>query len=341
MNGQRLYNFILHLAVWAAFFLLVVSLAPKPHFHPELPTPPFPPFFLLLFPALAGFYYLNSLLLIPQLLARHSRLVYVLCVAAFCCVIVLIPSAEHAFLNPDKPPLPPEIDSIHILISLLLFLLVLIASSGSDIVRYWFAAEERKKEIEFEKTTTELSFLKSQINPHFLFNTLNNIYTLSILKPEQASDAILKLADLMRYVFTDPGQKAVPMVEELGYLEKFIDLQKLRLTQNVTIDFQTFGEPDGKKIAPLLLLPFIENAFKYGVSTHLKSTIQIHLFFKEDQIVLQTKNSIFDQSNEHIISTGIGLANVERRLQLLYPNLHWLRIETIDDFYFIDLQILI
>ena len=341
MTWHRLYNFILHLAVWAAFFLLVLTLIPKPEFARPFPHPPFPHFFLLLFPTLAGFYYVNSGLLIPQLLARQFRVLYVLSLCIVCTFIVLIPSIEHILFHSGFRLPPPHVRSIHLLLSLLLFLIVLIVSSGSNIVRYWFAAEERKKEIEFEKTTAELSFLKSQINPHFLFNTLNNIYTLSILKPDQASDAILKLADLMRYVFTDPTLKEVPMEEELNYLEKFIALQKIRLTKNVVVDFQVFGDPGDKKIAPLLLLPFIENAFKYGVSTHLPSRIQIHLFFKDDQLVLQTKNSIFDQSNEHIISTGIGLTNVERRLQLLYPDLHWLKIEAKDDTFYVDLQILI
>lgn len=331
----------IHLVLWVSFILVVITLVPKPHFREDLPLQHFPPFLSLLFPALAIFYYLNSIVLIPQLLARQKRNTYLLALSGCFMAVLAIPYVEHDILVPHAPPLPRPIQTIQVLLTMLLFFMVLVVGSGVKIVYNWYAAQERQKEIEFEKTTTELSFLKSQINPHFLFNTLNNIYTLSVLRPEQASDAILKLSDLMRYVFTDSSQTEVPVQEELNYLEKFVDLQKIRLTSNVVVDFKVFGKPGDEKIPPLLLLPIIENAFKYGASTHEASLIQIHVHIKPEEVVLEARNPIFSGTNEHVISTGIGLQNVKRRLQLLYPHRHWLKVETVESVFAIDLHILI
>jgi len=339
MVWLRIYTFVLHLASWLAFFILVVMIAPRPHVQIFLPHPPFPPFLFLLFPALASFYYLNSLLLIPKVLARQHLGTYLGSLLTSTLLILLIPQlSEQLFPHPDHFR-PPHLVSINILISFSLFLIVLIASTGNNIVQNWFSAESQKRAIEFQKTAAELSFLKSQINPHFLFNTLNNIYTLSILKSDKASDSILKLAGMMRYVLSEVGEKSVQLEQEIDYLQQFIDLQKIRLTELVTVDFQVFGSTANKEVAPLLFLPFVENAFKYGVSTHTQSTIKISLTLKPGSIIFQTENQIFEEKLSKELSTGTGLVNARRRLEILYPERHWLRIETIGNTFYMDLTL--
>jgi two-component system LytT family sensor kinase len=338
MNGFRIYSGILHAAAWFAFFILVVILAPGREMHSFSPNPPFPDFLVRIFPVLVLFFYLNSFLLIPRILARQQLWAYLGCLLFFSLLIPGITAFRDLFSS-TPGNLPPEIRAIQTLYTLVLFLLVLIASTGNNIVQNWFSAESQRREIEFQKTATELSFLKSQINPHFLFNTLNNIYTLSILKSEKAADSILKLADMMRYVLTEVGDKPVPMEQEIHYLEQFIDLQKIRLTESVKVEFQVFGDPAGHTIAPLLLLPFIENAFKYGVSTRIDSIIKISITLKPGTIILQTENQVFEEKLAKELSTGTGLRNAGRRLELLYPDRHWLRTETIGSKFFADLTL--
>jgi two-component system LytT family sensor kinase len=338
MSVAKAYQVLVHLASWLAFFLFVLMLSPKPHFELEMPKPPFPTFFLILFPALAVFYYSNKVFFIPKLLANQKRTAYRFAIGISVFTILAIPFIDNELIISESNT-DPDVLGVNTLITLLLFMAVFITSSGQAIVKHWFSAETRKKEMEFEKTVTELSFLKSQINPHFLFNTLNNIYTLSILKSDKAPDAILKLADMMRYVLTDVGEKEAPVEQEIEYIEKFIALQKMRLTNTVEVDFKIFGKPDGQKIAPLLLMPFVENAFKFGVSTREKSSIKIALTLKKKDLTFQVENTVFKEKISKMLSTGTGLKNVKRRLELLYPKNHWIRTEEINSKFFVDLNI--
>jgi sensor histidine kinase YesM len=341
MMGLKLYKAILHLASWLSFFILVVMILPRPFFAIHPPNPPFPRFLLILFPVLVGFFYLNSSVLIPKILARQKLALYLYILIAFAVFSFALPFLEQNVLSTDENFDFPESQSFKTIFSVILFLLILIASTGNNIVTNWFSAESQKKAIEFQKTATELSYLKSQINPHFLFNTLNNIYTLSILKSEKASDSILKLAGMMRYVLTEAADKSVPISQEIDYLQQFIDLQRIRLTDHVSVDFQVFGEVKKQEVAPLLFLPFIENAFKYGISTRIPSEIKISLTLKSDTIIFQTENQVFEEKISKEFSTGTGLKNARRRLELLYPDRHWLRTETIGNKFYADLTLTI
>ncbi len=337
----KAYKVLVHLASWLAFFLFVLIFAPKPHFEVVMPHPPFPPFFMVLFPVLAAFYYCNKGIFIPLQLAKQKRSAYRLSITLCTLLVVYIPFIDYAYLFEGHPgPLPDsDVLGVNVLITLLLYLCVFITSSGQAIVKNWFSAESRKKEMEFEKTVTELSFLKSQINPHFLFNTLNNIYTLTVLKSEKAPEFILKLADMMRYVLSDVGQKEAPLEQEIEYMEKFIDLQKMRLTDKTEVEFVVFGKPENRKIAPLLLMPFVENAFKYGISASEPSKIRISLMLKNKELTFQVENQIFGEKISKMLSTGTGLKNVKRRLELLYPESHWLRAERIGTKFHADLNL--
>ena len=206
------------------------------------------------------------------------------------------------------------------------FFLVFTVSTCSRVIQEWLGIESKKQEIENEKLATELSFLKSQINPHFLFNTLNNIYSLALVKSEATADAVLKLSSIMRYVLSETKHDTVPLDKEIQFIRHYIELQKVRLTDKVTIEFNVEGETEGKQIAPLILIPFVENAFKYGVSTKETSKLLFEVKAKADSISFTAQNDMISHDSGNENNTGIGLKNTKRRLELLYPDAHKLTV---------------
>jgi sensor histidine kinase YesM len=206
------------------------------------------------------------------------------------------------------------------------FFLVLTVSTCSKVIQEWLGIEKKKQEIENEKLATELSFLKSQINPHFLFNTLNNIYSLALVKSDATPDAVLKLSSIMRYVLNETKHDKVSLEQEIQFIRHYIELQKMRLTNKVSIDFLLEGEIEGRQIAPLVLIPFVENAFKYGISTKETSAIFFKVKTTEKTLEFTSQNHIVTTNKERPEKTGIGLVNTKRRLELLYPQKHILTV---------------
>ncbi|ADB38262.1 sensor histidine kinase [Spirosoma linguale] len=197
----------------------------------------------------------------------------------------------------------------------------------------------RWRETEQEKIQTELSYLKAQINPHFLFNTLNSIYSLAIIESPQTAAALVELSSFLRYVIQESQKNRVSVHNELDYIRQYIALQRLRLGDTAQIEFTVEGSPGSQQIAPLLLISFIENAFKYGVSPEEPSTIRIGIRLEEQAIhchVFNKKVRIFQPT---AVASGIGLTNTKARLQLLYPTHHQLRINDLADRFTVDLSI--
>ncbi|MBK6828185.1 MAG: sensor histidine kinase [Chitinophagaceae bacterium] len=210
--------------------------------------------------------------------------------------------------------------------SFLIFILVWVFSTALYIAGRWIKAENRAVVAESDRKTAELSFLKAQINPHFLFNTLNNIYTLSLSKSEKTSDAIMRLSKIMRYVTGDVQKEKVPLEQELNCVRDFIDLQKLRLSpETVRLNFTIEGNTENKLIAPLILLPFVENVFKYGISNDKESVIKIVVVVNDKQLDFFTENTVFKPGND-AESTGVGIENVKRRLNHIYKDKYSLDI---------------
>jgi sensor histidine kinase YesM len=188
------------------------------------------------------------------------------------------------------------------------------------MVQDFFRNEQLKAQLVLEKQKAELSFLRSQLNPHFLFNTLNNIYTLSYQGSPAAPPALLKLADMMRYMLYDSNETVVPLVKEMAYLEDLVALEKLRLPPEVQVLFTVTGEPGTATIAPLLLSPLVENAFKHGLFDESHTPLRIALEVSGNQVHLLVSNKTGKQSTDQ--QGGVGLNNIARRLQLLYPGRH-------------------
>lgn len=205
----------------------------------------------------------------------------------------------------------------------------------------WLVHQQERRNLVSEKTTAELAFLKSQVNPHFLFNTLNNIYALSYTKSDAAPGAILKLSELMRYMLYDSNGPAgeslrVPLSKEITYLENFVALEKLRLT-NAQVLVQIDGSPDLYRIEPLLLVPFVENAFKHGQLTDPANPLVIDLSIRHGKLCFDTVNRKANRQKDSV--GGVGLQNVRRRLALLYPNRHVLRITDTETDYACHLEL--
>jgi len=223
-------------------------------------------------------------------------------------------------------------------ISLFLFLMIMALSTAIKTVQQWQLTEQRAISAEAEKANAELSFLKAQINPHFLFNTLNNIYTLAITNNANTAESIMKLSNIMRYVTDDVTENFVSLQSEVDCIVDYIDLQRLRLGSKTAVNFNITGTIAQQQIAPLLFMTFVENVFKYGVSKQHESAIDINLHIADDIITFMCINHIFEHK-EHIERTGIGIANTKKRLEHLYPGKHVLNIADDNDLFTVVLTL--
>lgn len=204
---------------------------------------------------------------------------------------------------------------------------------------FLFKLNQHIKEIKTAKLNAEVAYLKAQINPHFLFNTLNSLYALTITKSDEAPSAVLKLSSIMRYVVTESAQDFVPLEKEINYIKDYIDLQKLRMNEEMIFRFSIEGNPIGKTIAPLVLIPFIENAFKYGINPEEDSEISIAIAIKESQLILDIKNKMVVDEISDEFKTEKGIEITCKRLDFIYPNKHQLEISEDQNTYHIHLNI--
>jgi two-component system, LytTR family, sensor histidine kinase AlgZ len=274
----------------------------------------------------ASISYLNYFYLLPKFLFQKRVVAFILLFCAGLAVVVYarvvleryyIDSFVHHHEYLYRPRFVVQITFSNLSIVLFVSLLRFAAD--------WLDLQTTRKEIEKEKLTAELNFLKAQVNPHFLFNTLNNLYYLAYSKSDNTTEVIEKLSAMMRYMIYDSNYAQVQLNKEIDYMQNYISLEKLRLTDKVKINFNIDGDTDSVRIAPLILITFLENAFKHGVSsTSSESWINATLH-------CATGNLTFDVANKKAAKTteeksGIGLQNVKRRLELSYPGQYSLEI---------------
>ena len=204
----------------------------------------------------------------------------------------------------------------------------------------WIVDQRLKSELIKQNKESELALLKSQVSPHFLFNTLNNIYSLVYQQAGTAPSAVMKLSEIMRYMLYEASTDKVMLEKETDYLFSFIELQSLRLHQKNFVEFILKGQTNNKKIAPMLLIPFVENAFKHCDKKVTPPGIVIKLDASGDKIYFEVKNKVsMDKPSTSEVQGGIGLKNVKRRLNLIYPSTHELMIENNETDYIIKLTI--
>jgi len=222
--------------------------------------------------------------------------------------------------------------------------LVGVSSTIYRITTEWLRQQNQRKELESQNLQSELKFLKSQINPHFLFNTLNSLYALTLKKSDLAPAIVLKLSEMMRYMLYECNEKQVPLSKEINYMNNYLEMEKLRHGSKMKIDVNLKGDIQNQKIAPLLLMPFIENAFKHGINNQVnQGYIKLDIQVFPQSLKMNLENSKSPSLPFAIISDkksgGIGLVNVKRRLEILYPTTYELEIKETDEIYKVALNL--
>lgn len=220
--------------------------------------------------------------------------------------------------------------------------LVIITGIYAVLIRYMiksFESQKLRDELTNQRQASELALLRSQVNPHFLFNTLNNIYSLVYKKSDEAPAAVMKLSSIMRYMLYDATSDKVPLEKEIEYLKSFIELQKLRIKNPDFVSLHIEGNAEGHSIAPMLLISFVENAFKHGSKKHQPGII-VRLSALKDRINFEVINYLKKTTlSQNECESGIGLTNIRRRLELMYPDKHNLLISEDAETFRINLEI--
>ncbi|HEX3933597.1 MAG TPA: histidine kinase, partial [Puia sp.] len=283
-----------------------------------------------------GPFYLNVYLLTPRLFYRRRYLAYVAALALVFGVMLLIHTGlfNYVFALPHFSPVGATG------FMLPAFILIIAIGTAYRLVRDRMQADRLAQETQGENLKTELSFLRSQINPHFIFNILNNLVALEQMKSPELGPTILKLSSLLQYMLYDTDEERVPLTREVEYLQSFIDLQRQRFGAKVPVSVSTEIPPEYYEIEPMLLIPFVENAFKHGVGMIKDPLIEISLRVSGRQLHFAVGNRFNPASAEIKDKTsGIGLVNVSRRLKLLYGDQHVLHISRNDDWFAVSLKL--
>ena len=266
---------------------------------------------------LAVIVYTNHYLLIPHLLHRQKRVFYWLSVAG---LAVLLTAFDWFY------PYFPYQTSSFILFGGLHTLMVL-AAMGLYLTTQVSFYQQREYELLIKQNEMEMQLLRSQMNPHFLFNALNSIYSYAIERSDRAAELIIQLSQLTRYQLESSRQSMLPLADELEFLHDFLSLEETRYSERCTIDFQINGSDEGLVIPPMLLIPFVENAFKHGVATtNAPSFVNIRIDLGGGRLQLLVVNSVPANPTRKVSSTWTGLANTRKRLQLVYPGRHYLDV---------------
>ena len=286
-------------------------------------------------------FYLNYYVLIDRLLFRQRLTAFILANVALILILAYGTHLWHLFhriylMGTPPPPMPrprgKSFSIVFILHDAGILLLITGLSVAIKMTSRWYRVEREKQEIEKERTKAELQNLKSQLNPHFLFNTLNNIYALVAINPQQAQYALQSLGQLLRYVLYENNRELMPLSKELTFIRSYVELMSLRLSKDVQLQVDLPEDDKGFEVAPLLFITLIENAFKHGVSPEGHSFIHISIKLTgADTLICTVENSYFPKNGQDRSGSGIGIENLRRRLNLLYQDRHILRLDRIGD----------
>jgi len=289
--------------------------------------------------------YFSVYFLLPRFLLREKYFLFALWLVLFSIPIIIIELVIGYYIQ--GPLLIPnmELDMsffrldrfVNVFVSI--YTITLLATA-IKLIKLWFNYQQEKALLKTQTLTSELALLRSQINPHFLFNTLNNIDSLVSINPEKASNSIIKLSEIMRYMLYDANVDFVPLDKEIEYLESFVSLQQLRLKNQNFIDFKVNGVINNKKIPPMLIIPFVENAFKHGRKNVKAPGVIIDIKISNNTYIFEIINYVSTSGTQEKDSIGgIGLQNIKRRLELLYKDKYELDVSIVDNRYRVLLKI--
>ncbi len=270
----------------------------------------------------------------------HTKkyVMYALALALTLIVVLIISRLilHYTGFRPEKliqiSPILEKISPIAKSNAYLMLIIAIVASISLSL-------NSRLKKIEKEKLSAELAALKMQINPHFLFNTLNNIYATAIVKSPETAEMIERLSEMMRYTMHENHAEKVDLADELQYIENYIELQKLRLEDKLNLEYKINGIFFGKQIAPMVLIPFIENAFKHGINAEENSRVLIEINCGETDFELFVQNNKVKISHITMERSGLGIENTKSRLELIYPTKYQLVIQETPGVFTVNLSI--
>ena len=280
--------------------------------------------------------YVNLRVLIPRFLEQGKYLLYTLSIPA----LLLTTYGLHEFtFEVLLPILPTEFYMVSFTewqVLLTIFMIYLVLTTLIKLSKSWYILQQ----VEKEKLSIELNSLKAQVNPHFLFNSLNSIYSQALTKSDQTAETVLELSNLLRYMLYEVGDDLVPVSKELEMLENYIELQKLRVENSTHVSFEVKGDVGNAKIAPLLVFPLVENAFKHGLKGDSEDAFVKITMTIQDQITFEVSNNRGHVDDmEQGKYGGIGLENVKRRLELIYPNRYQFKIDQTDNEFHVKLDL--
>jgi len=338
MKGKS-FTIAIHTLVWV--FLLVIPYVTTDQVFNSLDPTSDVKYLLLCFvlsTVLIIIFYFNYFFLIPKYLLTNKYWLYfsflllaIATVFLFSGVLFFFSDFNPKLLAKTNPTIEKIIPVI-IINAISLWLLTIVSS-------ILWAAYNRLKQTEKEKLSAQIASLKSQINPHFLFNTLNNIYATAIDTSPKTADMVDKLSEMMRYTMKDTQQDFVFLEDEINYICNFIELQKLRLDRSVKLEYQTLENIPALQIAPMMLIPFIENAFKHGVNSEQKSHIKIAAAMNKTQFQLSVVNNKVNVQKDISERSGLGIKNTRHRMNLIYPSKHLLVINDTEKEFSVSLHI--
>lgn len=284
--------------------------------------------------------YINIGYLIPRFLNQKNFMTYVLLLLTMVAVLTPIKVMMLYLTYEEVEPREMLVMEQHSI-----FLVLFTIAGGTTIIKIvsdWQRHQRDRKELETQRMQSEIKFLKSQINPHFLFNTLNSLYALTLKKSDKAPEIVIKLSEMMRYMLYESNERRVPLQKEVNYIQNYLALEALRQSGHADIRFNVEGQITDQTIAPLIFIPFLENSFKHGLN-HQISDGYVHVNMKvlDNKLLLRILNSkpASPPLPSEQTSGGIGLANVQRRLNLLYPNQYKLDIEDNDKEHIVELSL--
>ncbi|MDR1556654.1 MAG: histidine kinase [Tannerellaceae bacterium] len=288
-------------------------------------------------------FYVNYLYLVKKFLFTkqvmryllgNALLIMALIVAVSFLLEIVLSSEERYF------PEPEGWDLVRFFaINMLSYIFVGTISVAYKMTGSWYTAESERKELERSRSEAELKNLKSQLNPHFLFNTLNNIYSLIAISPERAQEVVHGLSRLLRYVLYESGQPFVTVEKDLDFIRNYVELMRIRLSGHVQVTMSVSYTSSDLLIAPLLFITPIENAFKHGVNNTKTSFIRIEITAADKEINCRIENSYFPKNEGDKSGSGIGLSNLRKRLNLIYPGKHYFSYGQKENTYYCELKL--
>jgi len=339
LSKKKIWATVTHVASWVILFSLPALLRPDfstyddPKYKEELQLLKNILQFLKVW--LVGFFYLNSQILIPKFAYKQQYGRYVLAIAG---VLLLLLAIDWTLFSSIVPGIPYRLRNF-LFFNIFPLIFILVASSTYRLVIDRIEADQREKNRVNEQLKTELSLLRSQVSPHFMFNVLNSMVAMARKKSDMLEDSLIKLSHLLRYMLYET-EHTVTVSKELEYLGDYIDLQRLRFGNTVDIRFSREINDPNRQIQPMLLIPFVENAFKHGVVAVEDPQIIIDIREINGSIEMSVINTYSPDPAEVKDAThGIGLENVARRLELLYPDRHQFTVKQDEHRYHIKLNI--